>query len=80
MSAHSLTSAVGIGSRSDDLVLDDLRILRMSSSDTGSKEVYVLDHSTCMCMYWASQSVCVCTGPVSLYVYVLDHSTCMCMY
>ena len=28
MSAHSLTSAVGIGSRSDDLVLDDLRILR----------------------------------------------------
>ena len=39
MSAHSLTSAVGIGSRWDDLVLDDLRILRMSSSDTGSKEV-----------------------------------------
>ena len=39
MSAHSLTSAVGIGSRSDDLVLDDFRILRMSSSDTGSKEV-----------------------------------------
>ena len=42
MSAHSLTSAVGIGSRSDDLVLDDLRILRMSSSDTGSKEVRAL--------------------------------------
>ena len=37
MSAHSLTSAVGIGSRSHDLVLDDLRILRMSSSDTGSR-------------------------------------------
>ena len=38
MSAHSLTIAVGIGSRSHDLMLDDLRILRMSSSDTGSKE------------------------------------------
>ena len=42
MSAHSLTSAVGIGSRSHDLVLDDLRILRMTSSDTGSKEVRAL--------------------------------------
>ena len=31
MSAHSLTSAVGIGSRSDDLVLDDLRILRIQA-------------------------------------------------
>ena len=38
MSAHSLTSAVGIGSRSHDLVVDDFRILRMSPSDTGSKE------------------------------------------
>ena len=38
ISAHSLTSVVGIGSRSHDLVVDDLRILRMSSSDTGSKE------------------------------------------
>ena len=37
MSAHSLTSAVGIGSRSHDLVVDDFRILRMPS-DTGSKE------------------------------------------
>ena len=38
MSAHSLTSAVGIGSRSHDLVVDDFRILRMSPSYTGSKE------------------------------------------
>ena len=38
MSAHSLTSAVGMGSRSPDLVVDDLRILRMSPLDTGSKE------------------------------------------
>ena len=38
MSAHSLTSAVGIGSRSHDLVVDDFRMLRMSPSDTGSKE------------------------------------------
>ena len=38
MSAHSLTSAVGMGSRSYDLVADDFRILRMSPSDTGSKE------------------------------------------
>ena len=33
-----LISEVGIGSRSHDLVGDDFRILRMSSSDTGSKE------------------------------------------
>ena len=38
MSAQSLTSEVGIGSRSHDLVGDDFRILKMSSSDTGSKE------------------------------------------
>ena len=38
MSAHSLTSEVGIGSKSHDLVGGDFRILRMSSSDTGSKE------------------------------------------
>ena len=38
MSAHSLTSVVGMGSRSHDLVADDFRILRMSLSDTGSKE------------------------------------------
>ena len=38
ISAHSLTSEVGIGSRSHDLVGEDFRILRMSSSDTGSKE------------------------------------------
>ena len=38
MSAHSLTSAVGMGSRSHDLVVNDFRILRMSPSDTGSKE------------------------------------------
>ena len=38
MSANSLTSEVGIGSRSLDLVGDDFRILRMSSSDTGLKE------------------------------------------
>ena len=37
MSAQSLTSEVGIGSRSHDLV-DDFRILRISSSDSGSKE------------------------------------------
>ena len=41
MSAHSLTSEVGIGSRSHDLV-EDFRILRMSSSETGSKEDGVL--------------------------------------
>ena len=38
MSAHFLTSAVGIGSRSHDLVVDNFRILRMSPSDIGSKE------------------------------------------
>ena len=38
MSAHSLTSAIGMGSRLHDLVVDDFRILRMSPSDTGSKE------------------------------------------
>ena len=38
LSAHSLTSEVGIGSKSHDLVGEDFRILRMSSSDTGSKE------------------------------------------
>ena len=30
MSAHSLTTEVGIGSRSHDLVGEDFRILRMS--------------------------------------------------
>ena len=35
MSAYFLTSEVGIGSRSHDLVGKDLRILKMSSSDTG---------------------------------------------
>ena len=34
MSAHSLTSEDGIGSRSHDLAGEDFRILRMSSSDT----------------------------------------------
>ena len=38
MSAQSLTSEVGIGSRSHDLVGDDFRIWRLLSSDTGSKE------------------------------------------
>ena len=38
MSAHSLTSEVGIGSRSQDLVGKEFRILRMSSSDTGMKK------------------------------------------
>ena len=38
MSVHSLTSEVGIGSKSHDLVGEDFRILRMSSSDTGSKD------------------------------------------
>ena len=38
MSAHSLTSAVGIGSMSHDLVVDDFTILTMSPSDTGSKK------------------------------------------
>ena len=38
MSAHSLTSEVGIGSKSHDLVEEDFTILRMPSSDTGLKE------------------------------------------
>ena len=38
MSVHSLTSEVGIESKSHDLVGEDIRILRMSSSDTSSKE------------------------------------------
>ena len=38
MSVHSLTSEVGIGSKSHDLEGEDFRILRMSSSDTGSKK------------------------------------------
>ena len=38
ISAHSLTSDVGIGSRSHDLDGDDFRILSSSSSDTGVKE------------------------------------------
>ena len=38
MSVHPLTSEVGIGSRSHDLVADDFRISRMSSSDRGPKE------------------------------------------
>ena len=38
MSVHCLTSEAGIGSRSHDLVGEEFRILRMSFSDTGSKE------------------------------------------
>ena len=38
MSAHSLTSEIGIVSKSPDMVGEDFRSLRMSSSDTGSKE------------------------------------------
>ena len=38
ISAHSLTSDVGIGSRSHDLDGEDFRILSSSSSDTGVKE------------------------------------------
>ena len=38
MSTHSLTSEVSIGPRSHDLVMEELRIFRMLSSDTGSKE------------------------------------------
>ena len=38
ISAHSLTSDVGIGSRSHDLDSEDFRILSSSSSDTGVKE------------------------------------------
>ena len=37
ISAHSLTSDVGIGSGSQDLDGEDFRILRRSSSDTGVK-------------------------------------------
>ena len=40
--AHSLTSEVGIGSRSHYLVGEDFRILRMPSSNTGSKGDRVL--------------------------------------
>ena len=38
ISAQSLTSDVGIGSRSHDLDGEDFRILSSSSSDTGVKE------------------------------------------
>ena len=38
ISAHSLTSDVGIGSRSHDLDGEDFRILSSSSSVTGVKE------------------------------------------
>ena len=38
ISAHSLTSVVGIGSRSHDLYGEDFRILSSSSSDTGVKK------------------------------------------
>ena len=38
ISAHSLTSDVGIRSRSHDLDGEDFRILSSSSSDTGVKE------------------------------------------
>ena len=38
MPAHSLTSKIGITSRSHGLVGEEFRILRMSSSDSGSKE------------------------------------------
>ena len=38
ISGHSLTSDVGIGSRSHDLDGEDFRILNSSSSDTGVKE------------------------------------------
>ena len=38
ISAHSLTSDVGIGSRSHDLDGEDFRILSSSSSETGVKE------------------------------------------
>ena len=38
ISAHSLTSDVGIGSRSHDLDGEDFRTLSSSSSDTGVKE------------------------------------------
>ena len=38
MSVHSLHSEIGIGSRLYDLLGKDFKILRMSSSDTGSRE------------------------------------------
>ena len=38
MSVHALTSEVVIRSTSHDLVGEEFRILRISSSDTGSKE------------------------------------------
>ena len=38
MSSHSLTSEVGIGSKSHNLEGEDFKILRMSFSDTSSKE------------------------------------------
>ena len=38
ISAHSLTSDVGIGSRSHDLDGEDFRIWSSSSSNTGVKE------------------------------------------
>ena len=38
ISAHSLTSDVGIGSRTQDLGGEDFRILSRLSSDTGVKE------------------------------------------
>ena len=38
ISAHSLTSDVGIGSRSHDLDVEDFRILSRFSSDKGVKE------------------------------------------
>ena len=38
LSVHSFTSEVGIGSRSHVLEGEEFKILRMSSSDTGSKE------------------------------------------
>ena len=42
MSVHGLTSEVGIGSRSHDLVGKDFIIFRTLFSDTGSKEDKVL--------------------------------------
>ena len=38
MSVHFLNSEVGIGYKLHDLVGEEFRILRMSFSDTGSKE------------------------------------------
>ena len=42
MSAHSLTSKVGIGSRSHDLVVEEFRILRMSPSALKEKRALLL--------------------------------------